>query len=97
MRTLAALDLRKVGLADLLAGLGCNALHQLLLREGAIEAAKRTLDFAQVTDFLPECHNVKYSRSQLEYRNMEYHVKNCIRCVCSALPGMWKSPTESGG
>src|SRR5258708_6752768 len=56
MRTLAPLDLREVRLADSLARLGTNALHQLLLREGAIHAAEGTLDLAEVANFFSQCH-----------------------------------------
>src|ERR1700680_338675 len=56
MRTLTALDLREVRLADGLARLGLNALHQLLLREGSIHAAERTLDLAEVANFFSQRH-----------------------------------------
>jgi len=54
--TLAALDLREVGLADGLAGLGVNALLQLLLRKGPIQAAERTFDLAKVANFFTHRH-----------------------------------------
>jgi hypothetical protein len=56
MRTLAALDLGKIRLADGLAGLGLNALHQLLLGEGTIHAAEGTFDLAEVADFFAQRH-----------------------------------------
>src|SRR5580658_5379328 len=56
MRTLAALDLRKIRLAELLPRLGLNSLHQLLLGERTIQAAEGTFDLAQVTDFFSQRH-----------------------------------------
>src|SRR6266446_5995114 len=56
MRTLAALDLREVRLADSLARLGVNAFHQFLLREGAIHAAEGTFDLAEVANFFSQRH-----------------------------------------
>ncbi len=56
MRTLAALDLREVGLADGLAGLGANALLHLLLGKGPIQAAEGTFDLAKVTNFFSQRH-----------------------------------------
>src|SRR6266852_6834253 len=54
--TLAALDLREVGLADGLAGLGVNALLQLLLRKGPIQPAARTFYLAKVAHFFTQRH-----------------------------------------
>ncbi len=56
-------DLREVGLADGLAGLGLNALHQLLLSEGAIEAAEGAFDFAEVADFFSQGHKGQINMS----------------------------------
>ena len=38
------------------AGLGLNALHQLLLGERAMQAAERTLNLAEVANFLSQRH-----------------------------------------
>ena len=56
MRTFAALNLREVRLADGLARLGANALHQLLLSEGAIHVAEGTFDLAEIANFFSQRH-----------------------------------------
>jgi hypothetical protein len=52
VRSNATLDLRDVALADRLALLLLDEPDQLLLGQLAIEAAKGSLDFAEVPDFL---------------------------------------------
>ena len=66
MGTLAGLDLREIGLADGLAGLGMNALRQFLLGEGAIQSAEGTFELAEAAKFFSECHWVSdlHARSQ---------------------------------
>src|ERR1700690_1499978 len=56
MRTLTALDLRKIRLADGLARLGLNALHEFLLRQGTIQAAKGAFGLPEVANFFAQCH-----------------------------------------
>ena len=56
MATLAAFDLRKVGVANGLARLASHPLHQLLLRKRTIQPAQRTLDFAEVANFFAKRH-----------------------------------------
>ena len=56
MRACSVLDLRNIRLTDGLAALFANGADQFLLGHGAAEAAQRTFDFPQVTDFLAQFH-----------------------------------------
>ena len=70
VRTLAAFDLREIGLADGTASLRLNRLQQFLLGHGTIEAAQRALHFPQVTNLL----------GQLHIADRDYNIAICDAC-----------------
>jgi len=75
VRPLAALDLRQVRLANRLPRLGLDALHQLLLRERAIEPAQRTFHLAQIANFFRPASYIADRDKNIAIWNI---VKNCI-------------------
>src|SRR5712691_2114300 len=57
VRPNAALDLRKVRLADRNADLALDRLRKRLLRQLAMEATESAFHGTEETDFFAECHN----------------------------------------
>src|SRR5215471_7667255 len=86
MRTLAALDLRQIRLADRLARLFTDRLEQFLLGHRAPHTAEGAFHLAQVTDFLAERH-MPNRNNYIAICNI---VKNCISPVCTGLLG-WRA------
>jgi hypothetical protein len=74
MRTRAALDLRQIRLADAvaLAQFLANGPNQFQLRHGALEPAKRSFDFAEVTDFFAQLH--------INISNRDIYIAICDLC-----------------
>ena len=59
----AALNLRQVTLAQLLAGLGLDRPHRLLLAQVAVKPAQAALHLAQVPDFFAQLHKDSSQRT----------------------------------
>src|SRR5262249_23166190 len=70
VRTRAVLNLRNIRLADALAQLLANRVDQFELGHGAVQAAKRAFDLAQVANFLGERH--------ISYRNIYIAICNIL-------------------